>query len=317
MPVPPDLLTLTHYLDGEDIPDSIHELCESLLHLYPKGIQAILFYGSCLRSDSDVDGIVDLYVIVDRYGSIYKNSWLTIANTLLPPNVFYLEIPYQKRTIRAKYAILSIKDFERSTSKQWFHSYFWARFAQPTKVVFAKTPVIQKKVYAALAQAILTFTMRTIYHIPNPFDALGMWKAGLSLTYQAELRTERSGRIEQLLTAAPDYYQQTGDIAIANLSIPIVRSKPDEPEHYTTEHDSFNRRLSQGAWILRRLQGKLLSVLRLLKGFFTFQGGVAYILWKIERHSGVKITLTPWQQRHPLLSCPTVLWQLYHKGAFR
>ncbi len=317
MPIPPALLTLTHYLDGEDVQDSIHELCESLLHLYPNAIQAIVFYGSCLRSDSDVDGIVDLYVIVDRYGSFYKKSSLSFANTLLPPNVFYLEIRHQKRTIRAKYAVLSIKDFELSTSKQWFHSYFWARFAQPTKVVFAKTPVIQQKIYSALAQAILTFTSRAIYHTPNPFNALEMWKTGLSLTYQAELRTERSGRIEQLIAAAPDYYQQTGDIAISNLSIPVVLSKTDEPQRYTTEHDSFNRRLSQASWIFRRLQGKLLSILRLLKGFFTFQGGVAYILWKIERHSGVKVELTPWQQRHPLLSSPTVLWELYRKGAFR
>jgi hypothetical protein len=40
-------------------------------------------------------------------------------------------------------------------------------------------------------------------------------------------------------------------------------------------------------------------------------------LWKIERHSGVSITLTPWQRRHPILASTVLFWQLYRKGAFR
>jgi hypothetical protein len=71
------------------------------------------------------------------------------------------------------------------------------------------------------------------------------------------------------------------------------------------------------AWRFRRLVGKLLSILRLAKGVFTFDGGVDYILWKIERHSGVKATATPWQRRHPLLAAPGLAWRLYRRGAFR
>ncbi len=315
---PPNLLTLTHHLDGKDVPDSIHVLCETLLHLYPQTIQAILFYGSCLRSDSEIEGIVDLYVIVDRYASIYKNStWLTFANTLLPPNVFYIEVPYKKQKIRSKYAVLSVKDFEKSTSTRWFHSYFWARFAQPTKVLFVATPAIHTRIYAALAQAIMTFTARTIHRTTTTFDALDMWETGLSLTYQAELRTERSGRIQQLIAASQDYYQQTGDIALSELSVPIIMTDSTKPQRYTTQHAARERFFSPGVWLVRRLQGKLLSILRLIKGLFTFDGGVDYILWKIERHSGVKIELTPTQRKHPLLASPGVFWKLYRKGAFR
>jgi hypothetical protein len=71
------------------------------------------------------------------------------------------------------------------------------------------------------------------------------------------------------------------------------------------------------AWWFRRVLGKLLSILRLAKGVFTFDGGVDYILWKIERHSGVKATPTPWQRRHPLLAAPALAWRLYRRGAFR
>jgi hypothetical protein len=58
-------------------------------------------------------------------------------------------------------------------------------------------------------------------------------------------------------------------------------------------------------------------LLRLAKGAFTFVGGVDYLLWKIERHSGVKTTVTAWQRRHPLLAAPGLAWRLYRRGAFR
>ncbi len=317
MTISSNLLRLVHCQDAIDAPDAIHELCERLLNHYPHAIQAILFYGSCLRSVEELDGIVDLYVLVDHYESFYNNTFSALANKLLPPNVFYIEMPYKNQKLRAKYAVLSVKDFERSLSIRWFHSYFWARFAQPTKVLFVATPYIQKKIYAALAQAIMTFTARAVYSTPTPFDAFAMWKTGFSLSYQAELRTERPGRIQELLKRYPDYYQQTGDIAISTLSIPIVTSERGEPQRYTTQHSSFRRFLNRCAWVIRQTQGKILSILRLIKGLFTFDGGVDYILWKIERHSGVSIELTPQQRKHPLLASPAVFWKLYRKGAFR
>ena len=70
-------------------------------------------------------------------------------------------------------------------------------------------------------------------------------------------------------------------------------------------------------WVTRRFLGKLLSVLRLAKAAFTFQDGAGYLLWKIERHSGVSITLTSWQRRHIILASSVLFWRLYRKGAFK
>jgi hypothetical protein len=71
------------------------------------------------------------------------------------------------------------------------------------------------------------------------------------------------------------------------------------------------------AWALRGVVGRALSVLRLAKGAFTFDGGLDYILWKIARHSGVTTAVAPWQRRHPLLAAPGLVWRLYRRGAFR
>ncbi|GJL66996.1 MAG: hypothetical protein NPIRA05_19670 [Nitrospirales bacterium] len=317
MTTSPELLQLVHRQDAEHVPDSIHALSEALLTRHADAIQAVLFYGSCLRSDSDIEGIVDLYLIVDTYRAMYDTTFLAVANTLLPPNVFYIEIPFQDRTVRAKYAILSLQDFQRSTSMQWFHSYFWARFAQPTKVLYTATPQVEHKIYTALAQAVMTFLTRTLPQTPQSFDALTIWETGLSLTYRAELRTEKPGRIKQIVEANRDYYQQTADAALPHLSPPVIVDRSVHPACFQAPCSSVIRQLNSVTWLLRRGQGKVLSILRLIKGLFTFQGGVDYILWKIERHSGVSIELTPQQRKHPLLASPVVFWKLYRKGAFR
>ena len=61
----------------------------------------------------------------------------------------------------------------------------------------------------------------------------------------------------------------------------------------------------------------MLSVLRLVKAVTTFEGGVDYILWKIERHSGVSVEVEPHLRRRPLLAMVVLSWRLYRKGGFK
>jgi hypothetical protein len=68
---------------------------------------------------------------------------------------------------------------------------------------------------------------------------------------------------------------------------------------------------------MRRVQGKVLSILRLLKASFTFAGGLPYLAWKIERHSGVKIDITPFMRRNPRLGAIGALWRTWRLGGFR
>ena len=72
-----------------------------------------------------------------------------------------------------------------------------------------------------------------------------------------------------------------------------------------------------GRWGRRRVEGKALSVLRLVKASATYAGGADYIAWKINRHAGTKILLKPWQKRHPLLAAISLLPRLLKSGAIR
>ena len=78
-----------------------------------------------------------------------------------------------------------------------------------------------------------------------------------------------------------------------------------------------SRTFAAVGWSLRHALGKPLNFVRLMKSAYTFDGGVDYLIWKIERHSGVRMEITPWQRRHPILASPYVLWQLKKRGAIR
>ena len=296
---------------------AIHALADTLLDTYGEAVQAILFYGSCLRTGDDRGGLVDLYVLVDRYRAAYSKSTLAVLNKLLPPNVFYLEVPHEDRSVRAKYAVLSLADFECATSMRWIHSYIWGRFAQPIGLLYVRNHLVARQVQSALTQAVLTFIVRTLPRVPSPFTARELWVIGLGLSYRAELRAERPHKLIRLFEAAPDYYEHITRLALSTLSFPVDIQESDTTYRYTVHIPDRARWVSRLDWMVRAWQGKMLSVLRLLKGMLTFRGGLDYILWKIERHSGIHVEASPRLKQYPLLSVCVVLWRLYRRGAYR
>ena len=101
MTVPAQLITLIRKETARPVPFPVNTLAQDILVRYGDAVQAILFYGSCFRKDDDADGIVDLYVLVDNYRHAYGRHSRAFFNKLLPPNVFYLEVPYEARKCRA------------------------------------------------------------------------------------------------------------------------------------------------------------------------------------------------------------------------
>jgi len=299
------------------VPGAMHVVGDVLSKKYGSSALGVLLYGSCLRAGTDQDSLVDCYVLVDHYGSVYQKTWLALFNRWLPPNVFYGEVQVEERIVRVKYAVLSLDDFERSVSPQWFHSYFWARFAQPTVLLVSSSQAIRQRILNGLGMAALTFIRKALPRVSGRFTARELWSVGLSLSYGAELRAESSGRADTLWKSDCDYYEQLTHAVISS-HFPDVQVVPQqEGRAYEFEGVGWERFSSRLGWILRQWQGKVLSVLRLMKGAFTFQGGMDYLLWKIERHSGVKVQLTPAQRRHPIWAGIRTFWRLYRQGAFR
>lgn len=292
-------------------------LVETILARYGKATQAVLLYGSCMRTGQETEGIVDLYVLVDKYLQAYGNALPAVMNWLLPPNVFYIEAQFGGDVLRAKYAVLTLADFQRGTSPAWFHSYLWGRFSQPVRLLYVRSEQTAQQIYAALAQAVVTFVSRVLPQASEWFSAVELWRKGLQLSYRAELRAERTEQAARLVDAAKRYYEEITSIAMTAIPFEVEITRQNDAVWYRSDISGRSLLLNSLAWKTRFVQGKCLSVLRLLKGLFTFKGGLNYILWKIERHSGIGIPMDSALRRHPLVGVWVMLWRLYRRGGFR
>ncbi|MEA3547755.1 MAG: hypothetical protein U9R66_08825 [Thermodesulfobacteriota bacterium] len=314
MQIPTELLHALQQNSSRDPSPAVSLLVEEILDRYGDAVRAILFYGSCLHKGEDLDGLFDLYVLVDTYDSVNKKSMLATLNKLLPPNVFYLEVPYNEQTVRAKYAILSLSDLQKGTSRNWFHSYLWARFCQPTVMVYVCDEKIKNQVNIAFAQAVITFVTRVLPRLQPRFTIRELWQKGLELSYKAEFRPERPDQQVRLYDATPDYFKDITCMALSRSPYQVTIDIEEKTTMCHAEMPARTRLLSRMTWAIRIIQGKALSVLRLVKGTLTFEGGVDYILWKIKRHSGVSMEASPFLRRHPLLAMCVLSWRLYRRG---
>ncbi|MFT5699932.1 MAG: hypothetical protein ACI8ZB_002802 [Desulforhopalus sp.] len=317
MDIPVKLLETIEQNSARPPSPAVNLLVTEILAVYSGAVQAILFYGSCLHKGEDLEGLFDLYVLVNNYESVNRNSIQATLNKLLPPNVFYLEVPFGEQTVRAKYALLSLEDLQKGTSHRWFHSYLWARFCQPTTMVYVRNEKVAEQVNKAFAQAIITFITRVLPRIPQEFTSRELWSKGLELTYRSEFRPEKASQQVRLFDARPEYFENITCKAFDGSPYQVNTIKDQGATHYSAIIPNSVRFTSRVTWMLRIVQGKILSVLRLVKGSLTFDGGVDYILWKIKRHSGVSLEASPFLKRHPVLAMCVLSWRLYRRGGIR
>ena len=256
-----------------------------------EGSRAVLFYGSCLRQ-AELDGLMlDFYLIVRDYRAAYSKRWMAAANALIPPNVFHIE----HEGLVAKYAVLSEADFHRLAGPGTRNVSVWARFAQPSRLVWAADEAARVAAVEAIAQSAPTLVAAAGPREGE--DILELWRRAFALTYSAELRAERKTRSGSVVDVDPERYRRFGIAALAAAR-------------------ALRGRVSTG-WLARRIKGKALSVARLAKASLTFAGGADYIVWKINRHAGTDFALKPWQRRHPLLGALSLLPRLLKSGAVR
>lgn len=316
--IPDGLVAEIAALSSRPVSADFLVLVEALRLRFGSSLEAVLLYGSCLRSHEIGDGVVDFYAIVNSYSKAYPERYLGYLNALLAPNVFYIEVSAQEnnqeKKFRAKYAVVSMADFAQGT-RRWFHPYLWARFAQPSRLLYARDETIRKCIYNALAHAVVTFLRSSLPMLnASAVNTEEIWINGLTQTYAAELRPERATRAQQLAQINLDDYTRLTEHAVPAL-VGMLEMLPDG--RYRCLIDEADRRRARLRWRLRRWQGTVLSVLRLTKAAFTFSDSISYAAWKIERHTGVRVEVTPMLRRHPVLWGFKVSWQLLRRGVMR
>ena len=198
-------------------------------------------------------------------------------------------------------------EFERRCTHAARLSVIWGRFSQPSLLYFPKDEAIKARILTARANAVLHLARSTEGLFNAPIDAISFWARGFRESYRTELRPESSdGRSKEIVAKYSDRYTQLMD---------IIYGPPNATGNYVIPPVSESQTKRQ--WFMRRLIGKPTAALRVLCNAVTFDGGLDYVLRKVERHSGVTITPSAFQQKHPVLCSPVLGWKLWRKGAFK
>jgi hypothetical protein len=261
------------------------------------GALAVLFYGSNLRTGS-LDGVLDFYVLLP--GRAEKGLW---------PRVSYREWPAAGTTLRAKIATMTLAKFAEAAAGEALDTTIWARFVQPSALVWQRDDDAAAKVTRAVADAARTAARLAVALGPARASAADYWRALFRATYRAELRVEAPGREDSILSAHPDHFAGLLPAALGSAGVAYAE---DRGSLVPRMSDAERKRLLRW-WRVRRRAGKALNAARLVRAAGTFDGALRYAAWKVERHTGIAVELTPWRERHPLLAAPGMLWRFWRQ----
>jgi hypothetical protein len=280
----------------------------------------VLFYGSCLRKETH-EGVLDFWVVVDDYRSAYDNPIHAFLNPIAPPNVFFLEREFEGRPLRTKYGVISRRAFEAGTSLASWHPYVWARFAQPARLLVCRDDDARTFFEASIGQAIVTLVGRLVCQLPDRggllrFSLPTFWQEAFRRTYDSERRPEADEWIRNIYLADEDRYDAVAIAALHHLTdCGNVKAMSEHPRSVSVTMSPNRLSKLRLRWKLMRACSRLLGLTRLLKTAFTFGDWVPYVLFKLEKHNGQKIVLTPRQRKYPLIfGWPIILPRLLRKN---
>lgn len=295
--------------DQRPLSEAAETMAEAIRARHGGAVRALLFYGSALREGEAAEKMLDFYVIVDSYRAVYGVGLIALASWLLPPGVHYLAITDRHgRQLRSKYAVISTRAFCRRAGGGSLESMLWARFTQPATIV-TDDPALRARLADTLARACRHFARQVTPLLSGPVGPGDLWVRGLFESYRTELRPEAPGpRAAEIVARFPERY--------ARLSAILLPKGPDGGFVLPRANLAL-RAACRARWALRRIIGKLLGALRVLKAAATFDAGLDYILEKVASHSGVRIDVSAAERRHPVLHAPRLAWRLYRAGAFR
>ena len=304
-----DLRSLVAAELAEPVEPRVAGMAAAIAALYPGAARTVLFYGSCLRQ-RELDGLMlDFYLIVSDYRAAYRTRWLALANRVIPPNVF----PFEHHGLIAKYAVLSEADFRREVSANARSTSVWARFAQPSRLVWSADAASRERITDIVAGAAPILFEHTLPMLPKDRDLRSgdIWRRGFELTYAAELRAERTARPDSIIDAEVERYEHFGEATLAHIA-KMTGVGPNGEVALLDSPEGMRR-----WWRRMGRRGKALTLLRLAKASATFAGGIDYLAWKINRHAGTAIEVKPWQRRWPLIAALILLPRLLKRGAIR
>ena len=175
----------------------------------------------------------------------------------------------------AKVAVLSETDFHDLNRPAASAVSVWARFAQPSRLVWAADDAARAMAARAISGAAPTLLNAALAFTEREVDVLDLWQSGFRMTYDAELRAERNDRPASVVEFDPERYERFGQAALQHTPIANEYARRQSPHPCPTRKAGSCRNATAGPHCRR---GKLLTVARLAKRRSLMQA--ASIIWR-------------------------------------
>ena len=299
---------LSRGLEDRPDPETVG-LAECLAAAFGPTTVAVIHYGSYAQgADPGARSARDFFVILDRYGDGYRrlaaalgtrfpSRIATLLNRILPPNVLAIPASAGSVTIPTKCAILSLRDLVRACSGRARDHFVLGRLFQQVHLTWTRDPAARASVVAALERArARTFDWGRA-GLPARFDVETYCRTLLETSYAAEIRPEGVERAQVLVRA-----QRETLLAIYGpLLDHLVRTGTLVREGNGYREPGPAGWLDRLRWRTYFGVSKLRATLRWIKYVALYDGWLDYVVYKLERRSGVSMRLTPLERRWPLV----------------
>jgi hypothetical protein len=275
-------------------------------------IRAILLFGShMVQASPDRFSAYDLVVVVEDYREFYgalaraglsrrTPAVQALLNRVLAPNVIALAPEGWDGGPVAKIMVVEPGVFERALSPSSPDHFMKGRLVQKVASLHARDPAAARWVGELLERARAGILEWAGPFLPDRFTAAEAAQRMLETSYAGEVRPEAGDRVRDVFEAQRPFLEgmMAGVLADAARAGVLVR-----------DGDAYRFARVPGAGERRRarryfLRSKLRATARWLKHVATFDNWLDYIARKVERRTGMRVEITPWERRLPLL----LLW---------
>jgi hypothetical protein len=265
-----------------------------------RGVQAVLLYGSVLwNATRDKTSQPDFIVVVDGLSTWHPRLRDRLWGTVLPPTVYCL----RAGDALAKVSVVTAAQLSSQTGVAAKDLHLAGRLSKRVALVWSRDASARQRVLEAKRAALTNVARLTLSRFDGPFDLDNFLKALLGLSYESEVRIVEPGKIAALLDVERDHYRAVGRALLGVLGatpLDATGSRFQVPTGVAAPKAELRR-------CLRRSRRR--AYLRWPKYLATYDGWLDYLLQKLAR-SGIEVSLTERQRRHPLVFALPVLYQM-------
>ena len=272
-------------------------------------VEAVLHYGSRAQGRaSRPDSAFDFFVVVTDYKAAYRAAATTagprrrprlavVLAKLLPPNAMSIRRDGPTGGEEAKCLIISDRDFRHECSARASDHFVQARMAQTVRLAWARDAASADAILDMIRQARHRSLDWVLIFLPPSFDLMQFCSTMIGVSFAHEIRAEAAAHAEVLTTAQRDLlcaiYSPVLDAAAACGAL-------------ERQGDRYRQQRPPSRWRQLRVRtyfrwSKVRTTLRLIKHPFLYDNWLEYLMQKIDRSTGQKITLTSRERRHPLI----------------